>query len=101
MKGAGFLLIFAVLFGFFYTLFSPEAETEAKEESLPEGFVLVNETQIKTQMVYQLKHLETGCHYMSTEDIRSSGGLVQMYVKDSVNHIAIPYCENNKEVNNK
>lgn len=98
-KAAAFLLFFCLVFGAINLLLLPE--TEATEGSLPEGFVLVNKTKINTQMVHQLKHIETGCHYMSTEDTRSSGGLVQMYVKDSVNQIAIPYCENNKEVNNK
>ncbi|MEE3809543.1 hypothetical protein V2H29_21620 [Lysinibacillus fusiformis] len=97
-NGSSAILIFVLLFGSILLFSETETETEtaaeAKEKSLPGAFVLVSDTKIGGQKIHEIKHLETSCHFISTEDIRSSGGLVQMYI--TVNNRPIPYCEKNK-----
>ncbi|MEK4122259.1 hypothetical protein [Lysinibacillus sp. FSL K6-0102] len=87
-------LIFTLFFGCVLLFSANEPAAEAKEKSLPKGFVLVSDTKIGTQTVHEIKHSKTGCHFISTEDIKSGGGFVQMYV--NVNNTAIPYCDKSK-----
>ncbi|AJK88523.1 MULTISPECIES: hypothetical protein [Lysinibacillus] len=93
-NGSSAMLIFVLLFGSILLFSETETAAETKEKSLPGAFVLVSDTKIGGQTIHEIKHLETGCHFISTEDIRSSGGLVQMYI--TVNNTPIPYCEKNK-----
>lgn len=92
-------LIFSLFFGCFLLFSANEPAAEAKEKSLPKGFVLVSDTKIGAQKVHEIKHLKTGCHFISTEDIKSSGGLVQMYVNE--NNTAVPYCDNKSKGDNQ
>lgn len=66
------------------------------EANLPDEFEEISEDKISGGYIHQLRHVKTGCYYVSTYTGNSSGGLEiqQMFVEK--NGVSVPYCDEKK-----
>lgn len=64
---------------------------EKVEADIPEGFIVVSETDMEAgNYLYEIKHVETGCHY-TVHDGNKSGSIEQMFVEK--NSVSVPHCD--------
>lgn len=65
-----------------------KVEVSASEES--EYEIVLNEKLTHSEDLTQVKHRETGCHYLYYDGVQG-GGLTQMFIEKDGQ--TVPYCE--------
>lgn len=79
------LTVFAVSF----TLVACSNEDISADEGLPKGFTKVTETNVYGNTAFEIRHKETGCHYILVDGTQAVT-ITQMYTPQNGN---APYCD--------
>lgn len=79
------LTVFAVSF----LLVACSNEGISADEGLPKGFTKVSEVEINYDEIVEIRHNETGCHYILVNGTRATA-ITPMYIKHAS---STPYCD--------